>query len=317
MTLAQLRAAYGLPAASGAPSATSPIVAVVDAYDDPQAEADLGKYRAQFGLAPCTTPNGCFKKVNLPPTPGQPPAGAGPAGAAATATWDDEITLDLAMASAACPTCRIVLVEAGGQDLDSLASAVNTAATYGPAAIGASWGVPEYGNLSGIDSTAQAAFNHPGVAIAVSAGDAGLGSVQFPASSPYVTSVGGTTLTPDASSPRGYDESVWSQSGNGCSGMYGAPGWQTITNGCAGRAVPDISVLANYSPGIAVYSTADKGWVVMGGTSAGAPFIAGLYAAAGGAPASGAGAIYANASALNVVAGGSGRLLSPNGLTGF
>jgi subtilase family serine protease len=315
LTAPQLRSAYGLaPIASGA-TANGPTVAIVDAFDAPTAEADLAIYRSQFGLPPCTTANGCFSKVvvggkNIPPGQLKKLADA-----ASLTTWADEIALDLAMASAACPTCKIMLVEAGGQDLDTLADAVNTAASYNPAAISNSWGVVEGGdNTANIDPGAQAAFIHPGIAITASAGD--LGVVQFPASSPYVTSVGGTTLTRDASA-RGWSETAWAQSGAGCSVMFAAPAWQTATGPCSNRAVADVSVIADYNPGVAVYVTTEGGWVVLGGTSAGAPFVAGLYAAANdyGAGTTGAPKLYAGAASLNPVGGATQG--SPNGLSAF
>jgi len=223
------------------------------------------------------------------------------------------------MASAACPSCKLLLVEAGGQDLDSLAAGVNLAATYNPASISASWGVVEGGgNAPNIDPDAQAAFNHPGIAITASAGDIP-GQVQFPASSPFVTAVGGTTLTPDASTPRGWSETAWAGTSSGCSIMFAPPAWQS-SSGCSGRSVADVSLIADYNPGIAVYSTAEGGWVVLGGTSAGAPFVAGLYAAAGdyGASAVGAANLYAGSASFNAVAGSAGTTLgSPNGLSAF
>ncbi len=315
LTPAQLRSAYGLTPAS-APAAGGPLIAIVDAFEDKNAESDLATYRSQFGLPACTSDSGCFTKVimtgaKLPPGQAQKlNNGAG------ITTWADEIALDLAMASAACPSCRLMLVEAGGQDLDSLASAVNTAASYNPAAISNSWGVIEGGgNSANIDPGAQAAFNHPGIAITASAGD--LGQVQFPASSPYVTAVGGTTLTQSGTSARGWSETPWANTGSGCSIMFAVPAWQTGSACTSGRAVPDVSVIADYNPGVAVYSSAEHGWVVLGGTSAGAPFVAGLYAAANdyGAATVGAPSLYANASRLNLIGGAT--LGTPNGLAGF
>ena len=99
-----------------------------------------------------------------------------------------------------------------------------------------------------IDGAAQAAFDQPGIAIAAATGDGGPGAVEFPASSPYVTAVGGTTLTTD-SSARGYSETVWSQSANGCSSMFALPAWQRGTS-CSTRSVPDVSFVAD-DPGIA------------------------------------------------------------------
>jgi subtilase family serine protease len=319
LTPAQLRSAYGLPAISSA-TPNGPTIAIVDAFEDKSAEPDLGVYRRQFGLPDCTTKNGCFTKVMMTGAKPPPPAPGTKLGSGVgTATWSDEIALDLVMASAACPSCKLLLVEAGGQDLDSLASGVNLAATYNPASIGVSWGVLEGGgNAPNIDPDAQAAFNHPGIAIAASTGDIA-GQVQFPASSPFVTAVGGTTLTPD-SSPRGWSESAWAQTSSGCSIMFPVPAWQSSASGCtAGRSVADVSVVADYNPGIAVYSTVEGGWVVLGGTSAGAPFVAGLYAAANdyGAATVGAAKLYASTAAFNPVDGASGTLGSPNGLGAF
>ena len=315
---AQLRSAYGLPASSGAATPSGPLVAVVSAFDDNKAEQDLGTYRQQFGLPACTSDNHCFTKVQMKPTPGAPPPAPSPKKNSVDATtWADEIALDLAMVSAACPNCRIMLVEALGQDLDSLADAVNYAAAQNPVAISNSWGVTEGGgNVPNIDPDAQAAFNHPGIAITASAGDLGIGQTQFPASSPFVTAVGGTSLTADATKPRGWSETVWSGSGNGCSIMVGLPSWQTAAGACAARSIPDISMLADSALGVTVYSSAEKGWVTLGGTSVGAPFVAGLYGAANdyGAATVGAPALYANLGALNPVAGTNG---SPNGLSGF
>ncbi|MEA2690390.1 MAG: hypothetical protein QOD51_2997 [Candidatus Eremiobacteraeota bacterium] len=318
LTPAQLRSTYGLPAFSGTATPAGPLVAVVAAFDDAKAEQDLGTYRKQYGLPACTSDNHCFTKYQMKATPGAPPPSPAPKkGTTDATTWADEIALDLAMVSAACPNCRIVLVEALGQDLDSLADAVDYAASLNPVAISNSWGVSEGGgNVPNIDADAQAAFNHPGIAITASTGDLGIGQVQFPASSPYVTAVGGTSLTANPASPRGWTETVWSGSGNGCSIMVGLPSWQTVAGGCAARSVPDVSMLADSAVGVTIYSTAEKGWVTLGGTSVGAPFVAGLYGAANdyGAGTVGAPAIYAALGSFNPVTGTNG---SPNGLAGF
>ncbi|HEV2738404.1 MAG TPA: hypothetical protein VGU66_07495 [Candidatus Elarobacter sp.] len=318
LTPAQLRNAYGL-SAIGAAAPNGPTIAIVDAFEDKNAESDLGVYRAQFGLPACTSKNGCFTKVMMSGAKMPPGQAKKLNNGNGTSTWSDEIALDLVMASAACPTCNLLLVEAGGQDLDSLAAAVNIAATYNPASISASWGVVEGGgNAPNIDPDAQAAFNHPGIAITASAGDIA-GQVQFPASSPFVTAVGGTTLTQDATQSRGWSETAWAPTSSGCSIMFPTPAWQPA-GGCSGRSVADVSVIADYNPGIAVYSSAEGGWVVLGGTSAGAPFVAGLYAAAGdyGAATIGASKLYANPTGFNAVAGAAGGTLgSPNGLGAF
>jgi len=319
LTPQQLRAAYGLPTTWSTAVPNGPMVAIVVAFNNPHAEDNLAAYRSQFGFPACTSKNGCFQLIKMKPTPGAPPPAPAPKGNSVDATtWSDEAALDLAMVSAACPNCRITLVQSVGQDLDSLANAVNVAASYSPAAISNSWGVPEGGgNAPNIDAAAQSAFNHPGIAITASAGDLGSGQVQFPASSPYVTAVGGTSLTASAGSARGYTETAWSGTGSGCSIMIAQPSWQSGTSSCAGeRTVPDISMLADATTGVAVYNKDEDGWIQLGGTSLGAPFIAGLYAAAGdyGAATIGAPQLYASLGNFNAVPGTNG---SPNGLTGF
>jgi len=153
---ADLRSAYRLPSTAGA----GQTVAIVDAYDDPHAEADLAVYRSRFGLGPCTTANGCFRKVNQNGGTTYPNPSAG---------WAQEISLDLDMVSAVCPKCHILLVEASSASLKSLATAVNQAARLGAKAISNSYGADEYSSVTGYDSS----YNHPGVAVTVSSGDGG------------------------------------------------------------------------------------------------------------------------------------------------
>src|SRR5436305_3202372 len=169
---ADIQSAYKL---SGSSTAT---VAIVDAYDDPTAESDLGVYRSTFGLPACTTANGCFKKVSQ--------TGSTTALPRANANWAVEISLDIDMVSATCPTCHILLVEAKSNSFSNLATAVNYAATQGVTAISNSYG--------GSDSAETSQYNHPGIAITASSGDSGYG-IQSPASYPHVIGVGGTSLT--------------------------------------------------------------------------------------------------------------------------
>ncbi|MCW2643280.1 MAG: hypothetical protein JWP76_5586 [Dactylosporangium sp.] len=260
---ADLQSAYKLPA--GGSGAT---VAIVDAYDDPNAESDLATYRTQFGLPACTTANGCFRKVNqngaASPLP-TPDAG-----------WAGEIALDLDMVSAACPSCHILLVEANSANNGDLYTAEDRAVSLGAKYVSNSWGGPE----SSTQTTDDAHFNHPGVAITVSSGDNGTGA-EYPSSSRYVTSVGGTSLSRSTSS-RGWTESAWSGAGSGCSAYDAKPSWQTVTTNCSRRAASDVSAVADPNTGVAVYiSYQSTGWNVYGGTSASAPLIAAVYALAG------------------------------------
>src|SRR5690349_10893300 len=197
---ADLRSAYNL-AATGS---SSQVIAIVDAYDDPNAESDLAVYRAQFGIAPCTTANGCFRKADQTGGTNYPSGDTG---------WAEEISLDLDMASAICPSCHILLVEAKSSSFNDLAAAVDRAVLMGATVISNSYGGTEFSTEA--SNTYNSHFNHSGVAITVSSGDSGFG-VEFPAASQYVTAVGGTSLS-RASNARGWTESAWSGAGSGCS----------------------------------------------------------------------------------------------------
>ncbi|WP_443054422.1 putative Ig domain-containing protein, partial [Streptomyces sp. IBSBF 2435] len=288
-----LQSAYALPSAGAGAT-----VAIVDAQDDPSAEADLGTYRSQYGLPACTTSNGCFKKVNQTGGTSYPSADSG---------WAGEISLDLDMVSAVCPQCHILLVEATSASMDDLGTAVNEAVTLGAKYVSNSYG----GDEDSSDTTADSQyFNHPGVAITVSSGDSGYGA-EYPASSRYVTSVGGTSLSRSSGTTRGWTEKVWGSTtgdgaGSGCSAYDAKPTWQTDT-GCAKRTVADVSAVADPATGLAVYDSYQaSGWQVYGGTSASSPIIASVYALAG-TPAAGstpASYPYAHTSALNDVTTG-------------
>ena len=291
-----LRSAYNLDTSRG----TGQTIAIVDAYDDKTAESDLGTYRSYYGLPPCTTANGCFKKVNQSGVQGSYPAN--------NAGWALEISLDLDMASAICPNCKILLVEATNNQNANLYAAVDTAARLGANVISNSYGGAE----AATETSDDAHFNHPGVAITVSSGDAGYG-VEYPAASRYVTAVGGTTLSRSGS---GWTESAWSGSGSGCSAYEPKPSWQHDA-GCARRTVADVSAVADPNTGVAVYDTncnfiaqllgqCFSGWGTVGGTSASAPIVAGVYALAGNASTVTYGsAPYASPGALRDVTSGS------------
>jgi subtilase family serine protease len=284
-----LRAAYGLNVAA-AVGGVGRTVAIVDPYDDPNAAADLATYRAFYKLPACTAASGCFRKV------GQSGGSSLPV---ASASWAAEISLDLDMASAICANCRILLVEANSAALTDLVAAED----YGTAhanVVSNSWGRPEFSGERAYD----AHFSRP-TPVVFSSGDSGYG-VQYPAASPYVTAVGGTTLT-RALTPRGFSETAWSGSGSGCSAYEPKPAWQH-DKGCAGRAIADVSADGNTSTGVSVYdSYRFAGWLKLGGSSAAAPIIAGTYAVSGAlvAPAGAfASLAYANSPALFDVVGG-------------
>jgi subtilase family serine protease len=288
---AQLRAAYGI-TGMGSASIT---VAVVDAYGYNNAENDMNAYRQQFGLPLChSDATGCFKKVNQ--------RGQAYSYPSQNTGWAQESGLDLDMVSAMCPLCHIVLVEANNSSWANLATAENTAATFSPIAISNSYGGGENGTQS-----IEASYNHPGIAITVSSGDSGYG-VQFPASSPHVTAVGGTTLV-QASNTRGWSETVWSGAGSGCSSVYNRPTWQTnaIDPLCGMRTVADVSADADPNTAVAVVAPVNShssAWLAFGGTSVAAPMIAGIYGVNGGTPNYGSDP-YNHTTSLNDVTAGS------------
>src|SRR6478735_8979258 len=261
-----LLSAYGLTSQAASSGATQTI-AIVDAYDHPSAEADLGVYRSQYGLSPCTTANGCFRKVDQRGGATYPKADGG---------WAQEISLDLDMASAICPNCKILLVEADSNAFSDLVAAVDRAAILGATQISNSYGGNEYSG----ETSDESHYNHPGIAVTVSSGDAGYGA-EFPASSRYVTAVGGTNLQPNAGNARGWSETAWSGAGSGCSAYEPKPAWQTDA-GCSRRTVADVSAVADPNTGVAVYDSVtysgQSGWFQVGGTSLAAPLVAAVYA---------------------------------------
>lgn len=270
-------------------------MAIVDAYDDPNAEADLSVYRSAFGLAPCTTANGCFRKVDQSGGTSYPRANGG---------WAQEISLDLDMVSAICPNCHILLVEATTNSLADLGTAVNEAAKLGANAISNSYGGSESSSDTSYDSSY---YNHPGHVITASSGDGGYG-VEYPAASQYVTAVGGTSLS-KANTTRGWSETVWSGAGSGCSKYDPKPSWQT-DSGCANRTVADVAAVADPNTGVDVYDSYRyqglSGWLVFGGTSVASPIIASVYALAGNASSVNYGSYpYSHTSGLNDVTSGS------------
>jgi subtilase family serine protease len=301
---ADLQSAYNLP--SGRAGAGQ-LIAIVDAYDNPNAEADMNVYRAQFGLGPCTTANGCFRKVNQDGQEGPYPAESD--------SWAVEISLDLDMASAICPLCKIVLVESTSHGVPSMLAAVKTAASFHPAAISNSWGTKEYPHEA---EDEQAFFNHLGIMITAAAGDHDYG-MWFPAASQFVTAVGGTALTKDPTTARGWTEVAFGTpaksgigTGSGCSTFIPKPSWQKDT-GCPNRTVADVSAVSACSSRVAIYDSIaewkQQGWRSVCGTSVATPIIAAAYALAGNsASLNYASSLYSHSAHLNDVTSGSNGL---------
>ncbi|MEE4541856.1 putative Ig domain-containing protein [Streptomyces sp. V4-01] len=260
-----IQSAYRLP--SGGSGVT---VAIVDAYDDPRAESDLATYRSQYGLPACTTANGCFRKVDQRGGTSYPQGDAG---------WSEEITLDLDAVSAACPQCRILLVESDDNNDPNLYAADDQAVRLGAKLVSNSWSSSE-DSTQGQD---ESHWNVPGVLFAFATGDNGYsGGTQYPASSQYTLAVGGTSLKRD-SSTRGWSESAWSGAGSGCSQYRTRSTWQAgVSTGCSREANSDVSADADPQTGLAIYDTYQAaGWQQYGGTSLATPLITAMYALAG------------------------------------
>jgi len=308
LTPADLASAYGYTPALGGSGQT---VAIVDAFDDPKLEEDLASFDAHYGLAACTTANGCLRRVNQEGKPAPLPA-------ADKVGWSVETSLDVETVHSVCPACRILLVEAGSETLADLARAVNQAVSLGAQQVSNS-----YGALEGeMGSAEQAAYEHPGTIIAAAAGDSGylnwdnvaaaLAAPEVPdapASLPHVLAVGGTSLKLASNGTR-RSESVWNNSGRpsragefkrfsgtggGCSTLFVAPAWQQSLSGWAGtgcgthRLDNDISAVADPYTGFDIYDTYvyregfTPGWLTIGGTSLSSPLVTALFALAGGA----------------------------------
>ena len=266
---ADLVDAYKLPSSTAGAGQT---IAIVDAFDDPNAESDMAVYRSTFGLPDCSTANGCFQKVN---EKGQP----SPLPPADTTGWSEEISLDLDMASAICPNCHIILLEGKNNSFFSLARAVDSAVQLGANTVSNSYGGDEAGGYP-FDKY----YHHRNAIVTASSGDSGYAAgPQYPAGSEWVVAVGGTHLIHDTNA-RGWSETVWGGAGSGCSTVSAKPPWQTDPL-CSMRTIADTSADADPFTGVAVYDTYRfvHGWTVFGGTSVSSPIIAAVYNLAGNA----------------------------------
>lgn len=268
---ADIQSAYHLPGGGSGQT-----VAIVDAFGDANAEQDLAAFRAQYGLAACTTANGCFRKTDQAGGTSYPADDPG---------WGLETSLDLDAVSAACPQCNILLVESDSDQLSDMGAAEDEAVALGAKFISNSYGSVDDPSEAGFDSS----YDHAGVAIVVSTGDTG-GVIQWPSSNPHVTAAGGTTLTRDASASRGWAESAWGDttqgdngSGDGCSSFEPQPDFQAgLATDCSNRATADVAADADPQTGLAVYDTlGEGGWLQVGGTSLAAPLITAINAMAG------------------------------------
>ncbi len=280
--------------AAGSAAGSGQIIAIVDAYHDPYALSDLNKWNAQYGypqLPKCTSlsqSGACFQQSDPQGTP------------SVNSGWVLEESLDIEWAHAEAPGAKIVLVEAASSSDSNLFAAVNYANGLGATEVSMSWGGSEYSGETADD----AYLHHAGTLYTASAGDSGHGA-EYPAASPDVIAVGGTTLNGcSGTTCRFTSETSWSGSGGGAAAFEGIPSFQstyagpvfgaaTITALTGGkRGIPDVSFDANPNTGVSVYDSTSyqrqSGWFTLGGTSVGAPDWAGILAAGGGAAGTGA-----------------------------
>jgi hypothetical protein len=291
----ELREAYNIHETGG----SGQTVAIVDAYDDPNAEADLKVYRKEYKLSECTKVNGCFKKVNQEGKEEKYPTSKYPINETTgkIENWGLEISLDLDMVSAACPECKILLVEADTTENSNMYAAEDEAAKWEEATtkkkateISNSWGEPEYPE----ETTADTHFNHEGIPITVAAGDRGYG-VSYPAASKYVISVGGTELYKEKTetNPRGWKDRQWTSNGStgsGCSAYEKKPKWQEDPACIENRTDNDTAAVAGPATPVSMYDSyetegctaerreKDLCWQLSGGTSVASPIVAAIDA---------------------------------------
>jgi subtilase family serine protease len=268
MTPAQIKKIYNLPTTGGKGT-----IALIDAYDDANMESDLAVFDKQFNLPACTTANGCFEKHKMASS------------TASNSGWAMETSLDVEWAHAIAPTAKILLVEAKTPSGANLLSAIDyAAARKDVVAVSMSWGGAEFSDELSYDSHFIGKASSS-VAFFASSGDDGTGA-SWPASSPGVIGVGGTSLQV-SSSGAFVAETAWSGSGGGVSAYEKEPPFQTaykISKANGMRAIPDVSYNADPASGYPVYLTTGTGakakgaWDQVGGTSAGAPQWAAIQA---------------------------------------
>jgi subtilase family serine protease len=309
-----LRAAYDVPGV--APG--RPIIGIVDAYGYSTALSDLRVYSRQFKLpilpkckgSVADSPEACLQIVNE--------KGGKKLPTAEDAGWAAEQAIDLQMAHALCENCSILLVEADTDGFSNLMPAESTAAKLGANVISNSWASAETSGDTALD---ESFFTHPGVAMTAGTGDHGYAAgVSWPASSPNVVAVSGTSLFLSANGKKYGSEVAWAGDGSGCSAFEARPPWQPSLPGCPdNRTVSDIAVDADPNTGVAIYNSDPQAcmgtancWLELGGTSISAPIVAAMFMLAGGIPADStqaASALYANRSKRNshdIVSGSNG-----------
>lgn len=273
-TPAQINNAYGsddIMFGSVKGDGTGQTIAIVIAYDAPNIASDLAFFNSTYGLPNTDGTGGTLLTVAKPQ--GAPAYNAG---------WAQESTLDVQWAHAIAPGAHILLVEAKSNSFSDLLGAVDYARSQpGVSVVSMSWGSTEFSSETSYDYHFTTPAGHAGVSFVASAGDTGA-VTSYPAASPNVLSVGGTTLTTTGSAGTYNGETTWTSSGGGISAYEAKPSYQSsVTQSSTKRTTPDVSLVANPSTGVAVYFTGSNGsgsWYTFGGTSISAPQWAGLVA---------------------------------------
>lgn len=266
LTPSQIRRAYGFDQITN--QGAGQTIAIIEAYGHPHIEDDLAVFSQTFNLPPCTTDNGCFKKISS----GQ--------NAGAKQIWSLETAVDVEWAHAIAPQAQILLIEAKSDKLSVLLEAVDLGVQQGASVISMSWGAPEFSGEDQLDSH----FLATNATFVAGSGDFGPLTL-YPSASPFVTAVGGTSLSVDTQGNY-IGETAWSGSGGGLSGVEIEPAYQAsfnIPNNPDGkRGIPDVAYDGDTETGFAVYTSqpfqGSKGWIQIAGTSAGTPQWAALAA---------------------------------------
>ena len=244
---------------------TGQTIAIVGAYHNPNLESDLRVFSREFGL-----PAADVTVVNL-------------AGDQIVPAWAVESALDVEWAHALAPGASILVVEARSDSAPDMLEAVDIARnTAGVVAVSMSWGFPETAGQRAYDAHFTTPVGHAGVTFISASGDHGPeGGAVYPASSPNVLGVGGTSLT---LGPGGVveAETAWSKSGAGISRYSTQPGYQRMIQRTGRKGTPDVAFLGDPATGVRVYHTppgaVEGSWRVMAGTSLGAPAWAAVMA---------------------------------------
>jgi hypothetical protein len=294
LTPAQIHSAYALPLRG----ARGQVIAVVSAYDDPAAQADLNAYDKRYDLPPCTTADGCLRKLNekgaSSPLPPKDLSGG---------KWITESSLGIEVAHGVCQSCRIILMEVDTPENSDFSQTVAAAAKAGATVIVTTFTPPE---IPG-DSAYVLDYTNAHAVVVAATGDPSTGgkwgytgSLNFPASLPNVLAVGGTTLSLGAGGAYA-GEQVWPGTVSGCSFSQPAPVWQDRIKTAAdcGTMRADVDLAAVADPGVVVHITgagvSGGPWYVASGTSVSAPVIAGVIGLAGSLGPAEAQTLYARA----------------------